>query len=276
MEQIYVKLRQREKEKYRKLLSVDRSLFMPPTISEGSKIQYAPGILLEEDEWFYVSNASQQNYSIDILSADFSSLDFRGVERKDFVRIDFLFVISGTHIFFQNVTKTKLISKRCIFAIGEEFQYQDDRNEITINDSPDAIYDMETDTLYFKRLESLTGIFRGIEQLYREATEEEIEEFLGNDFIALKGGYSACSVKTANRKRIALALKTLSSLTEKDRRSIYTYIGNYCPELKVSEQSFEIASEEDMKKLLYGIEQRFYTTPVGGEKRIANSVIPLT
>ena len=30
-----------------------------------------------------------------------------------------------------------------------------------------------------------------------------------------------------------------------------------------------------MKKLLFGIEQRFYTTPVGGEKRIANSVIPL-
>ena len=31
----------------------------------------------------------------------------------------------------------------------------------------------------------------------------------------------------------------------------------------------------DMKKLLFGIEQRFYTTPVGGEKRIANSVILL-
>ena len=30
-----------------------------------------------------------------------------------------------------------------------------------------------------------------------------------------------------------------------------------------------------MKKLLFGIEQRFYTTPVGGEKRIANSVILL-
>lgn len=51
-------------------------------------------------------------------------------------------------------------------------------------------------------------------------------------------------------------------------------IGDYCPELKVAENSFEIGTEGDMKKLLFEIEQRFYTTPVGREKRIANSVIP--
>lgn len=39
--------------------------------------------------------------------------------------------------------------------------------------------------------------------------------------------------------------------------------------------SFEVGSEDELKMLLYGIEQRFYTTVVGGEKRIANSVIPL-
>jgi len=43
--------------------------------------------------------------------------------------------------------------------------------------------------------------------------------------------------------------------------------------LKVSENSFEVGSENELKMLLYGIEQRFYTTPVGGEKRLANSVI---
>ena len=39
---------------------------------------------------------------------------------------------------------------------------------------------------------------------------------------------------------------------------------------------FEISSEQNLKMLLYGIEQRFYTTLIGDEKRLANSVISLT
>lgn len=111
--------------------------------------------------------------------------------------------------------------------------------------------------------------------LYREATQEETDSFLANDFICLKDNYSSSKVKTANRKRIALAAKTLSELGESDRRNIFTYIGVYCPDLKASESSFEVGSENELKMLLYGIEQRFYTTPVGNEKRLANSVIAL-
>ena len=69
-------------------------------------------------------------------------------------------------------------------------------------------------------------------------------------------------------------MKTLNELNEDDRKNIFSYIGDYCPELQIAESSFEIGSEDDMKKLLFGIEQRFYTTLVGGEKRIANSIIP--
>jgi len=167
-----------------------------------------------------------------------------------------------------------LVSKKCILCLGEDFEYNADRREIVINTIPDAIYNKNTDVLYFKRLESITSIFRGIDQLYKEATEEETTQFLANDFIQLKQDYNASKVKTANRKRIALVQKTLESLDADSKRNIFTYIGEYCPELKVSETSFEVGDEEELKMLLYGIEQRFYTTIVGGEKRIANSVVP--
>jgi hypothetical protein len=39
-----------------------------------------------------------------------------------------------------------------------------------------------------------------------------------------------------------------------------------------NDESFSISNEEDLKKLLYGIEQRYYTTKVGNEKRLANSI----
>lgn len=272
---VCVKLKQRGKNKYRKILSIKEQLYALSIAPSESATAYSPGTLLEENEWFSIQRASKEGYSIDLISTEYESVDFQSLERKDFKNIDFLFVVTDAYILFQNVSKSKLISKRCIMALGEEFQYQNERSEILINDAPDAIYDKITDTLYFKRLESITGIFKGIDQLYREATEDETVEFLNNDFINLKDGYSSSSVKTPNRKRIALAIKTLNSLNEDDRKNIFNYIGDYCPELKVSEKSFEIGTEDDMKKLLFGIEQRFYTTPVGGEKRIANSVIPL-
>lgn len=275
MDNICAKLKQREKNKYRAIISVDSTLYSIPTITEDLATTYTPGALLEEGEWFCVKEASKTEYSIDLLSSTDKSVDFQTLDRKDFKRIDFIFVLSDNYIAFQNISKSKLLSKRRVFALGEAYEFQDDCSEIVINDLPDALYDRSNDTLYFRRLESITSIFRGIDQLYREATEEETSQFLNNDFINLTDGYSSKSVKTPNRKRIALAMKTLSELQEEDRKNIFAYIGDYCPELQVSENSFNVGTEDDMKKLLFGIEQRFYTTPVGGEKRIANSVIPL-
>ncbi len=275
MDCVCVKLKQRNKDKYRKLLSVNNAIFNVPDFKSLSVSSYSPGAVLESDEWFEIKDVSKTEYSIDLFSSDICSVDFQTLERKDFTKIDFLFVLAGAYILFQNVQKTKLISKRCIMAFGEEFQYQDDRNEIVLNDLPDAIYDKQNDTLYFRRLESITSIFRGIDQLYREATEGETQQFLSSDFIDLKNDYSSVNVKTSNRKRIALAMQTLNKLDENDRKNIFTYIGDYCPNLRASNGSFEVGTEDELKKLLFGIEQRFYTTPVGGEKRIANSVIPL-
>ena len=251
MDNICVKLKQRKKDKYRKLLSINGNLYASLTISTDMVSTYTPGALLEEGEWFCIQEMSKKEFCIDVLKADYSSVDFRTLDRGDFTKIDFLFVVTEKHIVFQNVSKAKLLSKRCIFALGEGYQYQDDCSEIVINDVPDAIYDRVNDTLYFRRLESITSIFRGIDQLYREATDEETTQFLSNEFINLKDGYSTASVKTANRKRIALAMRTLNTLSDTDRKNIFAYIGDYCPELQADEGSFEVGTEEDMKKLLF-------------------------
>jgi hypothetical protein len=53
------------------------------------------------------------------------------------------------------------------------------------------------------------------------------------------------------------------------------YIEDYCKQklnFDQPNQKFEISTDDELKLLLYGIEQRFYTTPFGQEKRLANSV----
>ena len=67
-------------------------------------------------------------------------------------------------------------------------------------------------------------------------------------------------------------MDTLNKLDEQQKKEIFSYTDKYYPDLKYDGKAFEIKNEEDMKNLLYGIEQRFYTTPVTNEKRVANSV----
>ena len=57
---------------------------------------------------------------------------------------------------------------------------------IIINDIPDAVYIKSEDTLYFQRLETISPIFKGIEKLYREATQEEVDRFFQKSLSAYR------------------------------------------------------------------------------------------
>lgn len=276
MSQFYVKVRQRgEDNKYRKLLSTDKSIYPESTELIQSSVIYSAKTLLDEGEWYCIEDFSETEFAIDILQSGFDSVDFDMFSIADFGKIDYIFVEERNELYFQNITKSRLIKRKQIVHMGETFKYDEGTMSITLNEVPDAVYARTADALYFRKLASITGIFRGIDQLYREATEIETESFLERGFITLKNDFSSNQVKTANRKRIALAEDTLSHLQQADQKKIFSYIGDYCPDLKSANGSFEIGNENDLKMLLFGIEQRFYTTPVGNEKRIANSVIAL-
>lgn len=276
MNTVFVKLRMRgNANKYRKMLSTDEQIYAE--VSELVQLTYAysAGATLEPGEWFKIENASQQPYAIEVIRQNLETLDFDSLARSEFAQIDYFLVKSGDTIYFQNVSKTRLASKKRLGSFGEAFRYESDSKEIVINEMPDAIYCSEADILYFRKLEPIVGIFKGIAELYREVTDAETEEFLQNSFIALKDNYGTSNVKTANRKRIAMANATLSALNIEERSEIFSYIGEYCPDLKTENNAFSVSCEDELRLVLFGIEQRFYTTPVGEEKRIANSVIPM-
>ena len=206
MNSIFVKLRLRgNANKYRKMLSTDEEVYPDFTDMITAVTPYFPGALSEPGEWFQLSNVSQENYALNILSTYFNTLDFDSLTRTEFSQIDFLFVMRDNTVLFQNVTRAILASKKHILNFGKGYQFRSECNEIVINNLPDAIYCRENDSLYFRRLESITSIFKGIDQIYREATDEETSQFLRSNFIQLGKDYNAEKVRTSNRKRIALA-----------------------------------------------------------------------
>ena len=276
MNQVYVKIRLRGKaNKYRKLLSTDENLYCSPDELIESSCPYTPGATLETGEWFKISEFSEKDFSIEITQKDYETVEYDSLQKAEYSQVDYLFAKIDDNLFFQNISKSKLVKKKGILGFGEGYRYERETAILFINEYPDAIYIPAEDALYFQRLEPIASIFGGISELYREATEHEVEEFLQNDFIDLTDGFESSKVKVANRKRIAMAMDTLSKMHDDDKKQIFAYICDYCPDIVTPEQKFKVGSEENLKMVLFGIEQRFYTTLVGGEKRIANSVVPL-
>jgi hypothetical protein len=105
-----------------------------------------------------------------------------------------------------------------------------------------------------------------MDQLFKEATDKETSEFLINDFLEVNESFDSTKVSVPNRKRIALVNETLSLLSEEEKKAIYSYSSGYGSVI-FKDGKFKIETDDDLKFVLWGIEQRFYTTPIGNEKR---------
>ena len=173
--------------------------------------------------------------------------------------------------YFQHVTKTQLLGKKRVI-FGDEVRLEKNSKEIIINPAPDAIYRKSDDKLFFQKLSSITSIFSGIDEIFREATEEETKTFLESDFIVLGESFNSTVVKKPNRKRIALAKEALSNFDAAQKKAVLQSIKDYYPSIINDDDSFKIENDEDLTYLLYGVLQRYYTTADGREKRIASSI----
>lgn len=259
---------------YFKVISNEEIFELPDDLNNPK--EYDTDYKLEDDEWFAIEDFSEKEYFIDFLTRRFISTDYNQIAVGDYSKIDYLCSYQTGVYYFQKLSSSQIIRKK-YFSFSEAPTLVENEPIIVIDNYPDAIYVKSDDILYFKKLTSITSIFKGIDELYKEATQQETEEFLENDFILLDNEYTAEKVKKANRKRIAMAMATLQRFTPQEKRDIFGYIREYCEDLNFDEndENFTISDEEELKKLLYGIEQRYYTTRTGGERRLANSITTL-
>jgi len=259
---------------YFKVISDEEIFELPNNLN--SIVEYDADHNLDADCWFAIAEFSKKDYCIEFLTRRFVSADYNQLAQANYTKIDFLCAYQTGVYYFQKVSSKQLIRKK-YFTLSDEPTLYEDAPIIVIDEFADAIYVKNEDTLYFKNLNAIMSIFKGIDILYREATHEETEEFLDNDFIELTNDFSADNVGRANRKRIAAARGTLASFTPEEKQGIFAYIREYCEDLNFNEddENFSISSEEELKQLVYGIEQRYYTTRLGNERRLANSITPL-
>lgn len=274
MNNIFAKVKGFRKKPYFKLIS-NQNLFTKVVINLNNCIPYNPDHNLDDDSWFKVEQFSQKQFCIEIFKNNFDSKDYLDLVKEQFSNISFIFSLQGNDFYFQKITPSLFIRKKAI-VFGEVAAIEESYNRLVINSLPDAIYFKDEDTLIFKNLASITSIFIGIDELYKEATNDEVAQFLDEPFVELADDYNADEVSKPNRKRIALAMATLSKMKNPDKMKMHTYIESYCNKKLTFDRNsckFKISTDDELKLLLYGIEQRFYTTPFGNERRLANSVV---
>jgi hypothetical protein len=233
---------------------------------------YSPATMIEEEELYKLSAFSTSDFMLDFLENDIDSVNHDQITKSDLKNLSYISTLQGNLYFFQIINSSFYVSKKW-FSI-DELKLETDKPIITINPFADAIYDKQNDILYFKKLSAAQKIFKGMDQLYREATNEEVKIFLNNDFLNVDSNFTISNVTVPNRKRIALVNETLNLFSDEEKHQIYEYTNQYS-QVAFQDGKFKIKTDDDLKYVLWGIEQRFYTTPIGGEKRVANSIISI-
>ena len=239
---------------------------------------------LRDGEWFVLSNFSGKDYCPDLFKAQFESTSYTILEKSRYGEIKYIVSLQGDDdnrmFMVQNVTPSLLLTKQRYILFGpmeantgmnEQARIMNSENILVLKNTPDCYYVKREDKLYFKNLSSITSVFKGINELYKEATDEEVQALFDLDMVNIDESFTKDKVKTANRRRIKEALSRYNNFSEEEKQHIPIYVSRYCPDLYV-DGKFQIKSEKDLKELLDVINQRYYTTEIDQEKRVANSV----
>ncbi|MGI6726088.1 MAG: hypothetical protein ACOX62_07840 [Christensenellales bacterium] len=271
MNHLLAKVNNRD-EQYRKIIS-DNTIFYNFPENLSNHHEYTPAYKLEDDEWYSVSNLSQKEFCIELIKSEFDSTPYKLLSQADPSNITYICAFQDETVYhFQRIFKYSVLERKKTIHLGDEITVKENPKQIILSDTADAIYVKSDDILYFRKLETIAPIFKGIDILYREATEDEVTNFLNQPFVRTDGDYSVGKVGKANRRRLAMALESFNKLTPKQKIVIFKYTNEYYPQLKYDGTAFTINNEDNMKYLLYGLEQRYYTTPATNEKLVANSV----
>ena len=260
-----------------RVLSQEGEIYAIPGLN--NTLAYMDDYKLEDGQWFVLEDFSAKDYFPDFLGRQFDATAYGVLPRGEYPKLKYLFAVQDNDKFcFQKITSTKVLQKRLLaFSLDEAPSMLDTSYCIVLNREPDAIYSVADNKLYFRNLSSITAIFKGIDELYREATDEETQDFMDLPIIQAAEDYTLDKIKTANSRRIKAAMEKYNAFTPELKRAVPGYLHEYYPALPfdVGEGAFCVSNEKELTELLNGLNQRYYTTAIDGEKRLANSVTRL-
>lgn len=234
---------------------------------------YQDGLSLLKDQWFVLENFSQKDYAPKLVKDAFNAVEWSQINREDYDKIDYLVAVQsgGNKLIFQNITTSLILKRQSWLSFDEQPSLMNKEHVLVIHNNADAYYNRDNDSLYFQRLSAITSVFPGINELYNEATDEDVEKILQLDILNVSTDFTKSHVKTANRRKIREAMDMYDNYTPKQKEQLPIYLQKYCPDLVYDSTTskFGIDDEKKLSQFLNGLCQRYYTTEISNKKRVA-------
>ncbi|WP_417364297.1 hypothetical protein [Galbibacter sp.] len=257
------------KNEFKSVLSQKKNILANILKNSDEEIVYDPNHKVEEDEWFVLKNFSEMKFFIHQLRKSFSQSSLNQIKNDQYKNIQFLLIYQGNQIHIQRITSSKFIDQKRFLDYSGQPKITEQKKQIEIRDESDAVYFQKEDKLIFRDLGKLKPIFRGISELHREATAEEVTQFLAIPFILLKD-FDHKKVGTLNRKRIADVKEKYDALPQNKKNLLIKYAKDTAG-IDITDDKLEIKNDADLKNLLYAMDQRYYYADIYDEKRIATA-----
>ena len=218
---------------------------------------YNDELKLLDDQWFVLEQFIKKTYAPRLVTESFDSAAWSQITKEYYDKIDYLVAVqsSGNQLIFQNVTTSLILKRQALLNLDSQPSIINKDHMLVIHNSADAYYLRSEDRLYFQRLSSVTGIFPGINELYNEATDAEVESALKLDLLDVSPGFTKEQVKTANRRKIREAMEMYNNYTRWQKAQLPNYLTKYCPKLSfnTATSKFRIADEKELAQLLNGL-----------------------
>ena len=261
-----------------KVLSKQDDIYDLRLLNFDHNCEFAEGADLDDEEWFKLENFDSKAYFLPILGENIAAAQFNQLLEAKYADITYLMAVqnNGNTFCFQRLTSQSVLKKK-ILKISQAPVLQKLEKTILMEDLPHAVYKKDDKCLYFKKLSTITNMFPGIDELYREATEQETTAFMSEPFMEAAGQIAPDKISSANRKRLHAAAAKLAGLTQKQRNTILNYINRYNKAIPydAATNKFSITNNTELQFFLWGIEERYFSTITKREKRVARSIIKL-
>ncbi len=234
----------------------------------------------DENEWFYIENFRASIFNTAIAKVGGTEIkieelfvrliELNDFESRDYSRIKWLITKQGEDYYFQKVTPSSRIQNKTVLYFWEgvpEIRKMDNSIEVH-RDRPDIVYDAAADKLIFKDLSKAKVMFPMLEELCKEATEDEVKAFF-----SLRTDLSmptSFDIGIRNRKSIARLLAKITGLSDQAKTILATYVTDHLDKAGLhtgDDGRIIISTATQLKGYLDLLDERFITSEIYEEDR---------
>lgn len=253
-----------------------------PVINTNVEKKFQPDYKLADDEWFYVVLNADDKALMAYIPTVESTADINNIIRNQYKDLAVLYLANKDSdgkikiIFNRIFNKFYITSKIFLkFIDSGEAIVTTEENVVEFNSNVDAYWDGNSSKLYFKNYLTIKPLFKGIDKFYRSATSEEVDSFVKSDFFKVEDTFKSEDLGERALRHIAGFIDDKSinfnDLAVRKNYNEYAKIFSESGFSIAEDGKFILAKASDLTHVINLLQERYYTTQITNEKRVAHS-----